>query len=357
MTIDIPAPNHGGNPLQLPDAEYYTEMLDLATGINPWPWPVPCSCLAGLAKLPYHSSELQQAAAKYYDVYPQQLLPTSGSQAVIQLIPQMLAVGRVLLAGPAYEEHAFRWQQAGHECVFFPHDQPEKVAELIRQQGIEYLVLVSPNNPTGQMYTEAQLSQWQQLLPENGFMLVDQAYADVQIESLCTGLLSKPKVILLRSTGKFFGLPGLRLGFALGDPQWLTKLDAMQGPWAVNSLAQSAGAVMLADRAWQHQMRQTLSAASARQANMLGSILSGWVESTSSTPLFNSFELPLDRGLLLQQLCYKHGLSVRVYQWQGRAYMRWGLAADEAELHRRLSSLGDELSALTDRVDSHVVHG
>lgn len=356
MKTDLSPPEHGGNPQQLPGAGHYAELMDLATGINPWPWPVPDTCLSGLATLPYYSPELQQAAASYYGVGAEQLLATSGSQTAIQLIPHMLAAGRVLLPGPAYEEHAFRWQQAGHQCFFFPHDQPQLVAELIGRERIEYLVLVSPNNPTGQIYTEEQLRQWKQLLPQKGFMLIDQAYADVQPESVCTGLLTDPNIVLLRSAGKFFGLPGLRLGFALGAPLWLDKLDGMQGPWAVNSLAQSAGALMLADRLWQYQMRQTLSAASVRQAQLLGNTLLGWFSVVRSTPLFNSFELPLERGLLLQQLCYQHGLSVRVYQWQGRAHMRWGLAADELELGRRLASLRADLSGLVVGAGANGVH-
>lgn len=337
-------PEHGGNPQSIPAVSALGPMLDLATGINPWAWPVPAEALSSLGRLPYYDDRLQRSAAAYYGVEPTQLLASSGSQAPIQLIPQLLPPGRVALAGPAYEEHAYRWQGAGHHCQFFAHNRPEQVDALLGGRAIDHLVLVSPNNPTGHTYGSADILRWRRSLPEGGMLLVDQAYADVLDDNGDCAALVAAGVTLLRSTGKFFGLPGLRLGFVLGDPALLAELDERQGPWAVNSLAQRAGAAMLADLPWQSAMRQRLRAAALAQGQRLDTLFAGAAPVTV-TPLFMSQAFPLDAALDLQQRCYRVGLSVRVYRWRGRGIVRWGLAAAPATLQRRLQALTELLDA------------
>jgi cobalamin biosynthetic protein CobC len=68
-------------------------------------------------------------------------------------------------------------------------------------------------------------------------------------ESLAEGL-SGGNVVVLRSFGKFFGLAGARLGFALAAPKIAARLLAMLGPWAVSGPALAIGAKALADAAW-----------------------------------------------------------------------------------------------------------
>lgn len=344
MSESLPRPEHGGNPQVVPADSAWGPVLDLATGINPWPWPVPASSLGSLGKLPYFDDGLQQAAADYYQVSPSQLLATSGSQAPIQLLPQLVAPGVVVLPGPAYEEHAYRWQGAGHHCLFFDHDQVAQVDDLISRGEVDHLVLVSPNNPTGFRYSNRDILRWRQRLPAEGMLLVDQAYADVLDDNGDCAALINAGVTLLRSTGKFFGLPGLRLGFVLGAPGLLARLEEVQGPWAVNSLAQAAGSLMLADQQWQAEMRTRLRRAAQRQGERISQVF-GDAASTVVTPLFISQTFSLGVALALQQRCYSVGLSVRVYRWGEQGVVRWGLAADEEALFCRLAALAESLIA------------
>lgn len=359
MSESLPRPEHGGNPQQVPAESAWGPMLDLATGINPWPWPVPADCLGSLDKLPYFDRKLQQAAAAYYRVLPTQLLATSGSQTPIQLLPQWVSPGRVALPGPAYEEHAYRWQGAGHHCRFFDHDQVAQVDDLIGRGEVDHLVLVSPNNPTGCRYSTHDILRWRQQLPANNMLLVDQAYADVLDDNGDCATLVNAGVTVLRSTGKFFGLPGLRLGFVLGAPTLLAQLEEAQGPWAVNSLAQAAGARMLADQQWHGHMRTHLQQAAQRQGARIGQVF-GEVAGTVITPLFISQVFSLGFALALQQRCYSFGLSVRVYHWGEQGVVRWGLAADEDALFIRLAALADSLVvsplAWESVTDSHAVN-
>ena len=79
----------------------------------------------------------------------------------------------------------------------------------------------------------------------------------------------RPGLVVLRSPGKFFGLAGMRLGFALGWPDLIAALAERLGPWAVNGPARWVGRRALADRAWQLAERERLATASARLAGLL----------------------------------------------------------------------------------------
>ncbi|TJW40618.1 MAG: aminotransferase class I/II-fold pyridoxal phosphate-dependent enzyme, partial [Mesorhizobium sp.] len=63
-------------------------------------------------------------------------------------------------------------------------------------------------------------------------------------------------IVVLRSFGKFFGLAGLRLGFALADALTVERLEAQFGPWAVAGPALEYGIRALADSGWQTEMRR-----------------------------------------------------------------------------------------------------
>jgi cobalamin biosynthetic protein CobC len=105
---------HGGN---LNDAVAHygiarSDWLDLSTGINPQPYPAPAVAATAWHRLPEPSRALEEAACAYYGA--SQMLPVAGTQAAIQALPQIRlrhsGVARVVVAAPAYAEHAHRWR-------------------------------------------------------------------------------------------------------------------------------------------------------------------------------------------------------------------------------------------------------
>jgi len=361
-------PHHGGDPKNIPEANHGLAMLDLATGVNPWAWPVPEPPAQCYQVLPYTCPQLTLAAADYYGVASDAILATAGSQPVIQQLPYMVKPGRILLPAIAYEEHRYRWQQAGHDIYLFHDYQRECIAELIASEQIQHLLIISPNNPTGDTVSQADVRYWRSLLPDDGMVVLDQAFADVLPSSDLSMLAAEPGIVLLRSVGKFFGLPGLRLGFALGRADFLTELDDRLGPWGVSGSAQWLGRLALADEVWQQQMLTKLQTASQQQTGLLRQYFGAYIQHISTTPLFISLVMPLISAEKLQLACYAQGLSVRVYRGDKLAYMRWGLAADQNLLAQRLSGicfagiteLGAELgagAAQTQRQPSNTAQG
>lgn len=332
-------PRHGGDPQSVPLAPDGLAMMDLATGVNPWSWPVsppPAHCYQ---VLPYPCPELRSAAAAYYGVAAETILATAGSQPVIQILPTVLESGRVLLAEVAYEEHRYRWSRAGHALEYFSDYSREHIAKRIIAGQIRYLLIISPNNPTGDVVSAADVRYWRSLLPSDGVVVIDQAFADAMPSSDLRVLAAEAGIVLLRSVGKFFGLPGLRLGFVIAEPYLLAELNASLGPWTVCGSAQWLGRQALLDRSWHVDMQAQLLRVSEAQGALLERMFAPYFDKLIVTPLFITMVLPLLHGDELQQRCFERGVSVRVYRGVDTAFVRWGLAQDQEMLAERLSGI------------------
>lgn len=332
-------PIHGGDPAMAKGAS-----LNLATGINPWPWPMPDIPDHCYTELPYEQSGLREQAARYYKVKPENIVISAGSQPLIQLLPTLFSASRVLLPRVAYEEHAFRWSRAGHSLRYFSDYSEEGVLAQIAEEGIDHIVLVSPNNPDATVVTKPVLRCWLNALPAHGCMILDQAYADALTESDASGLIEQGRLLILRSVGKFWGLPGLRLGAMLADREWTARISLELGPWPICGVAQYVGERLFADSDWQAQTRRKLALAAERQSALLEGLLRGRYKSVHRQVLFTTFRMELAQALALQRAAFDAGVHTRVYHCASEGYMRWGLAADERELRRRLALLAKSLA-------------
>jgi cobalamin biosynthetic protein CobC len=137
----------------------------------------------------------------------------------------------------------------------------------------------------------------------------------------------------LRSFGKFFGLAGLRLGFALGAEAEIGRLRSLAGPWPVSGPALAAGRVALADTSWAEAARGRL-AADAERLDRLAAA-SGW-EVVGGTALFRLYDVG-DACEAQDRLARAHVWS-RVFPYS-RSWLRLGLPGEEAEWQRLATAL------------------
>ncbi|KAA0681451.1 threonine-phosphate decarboxylase CobD [Roseomonas genomospecies 6] len=233
--------------------------VDLSTGINPWPYPLPPIPVDAWARLPGRSAEsaLREAAAVCYGApSPDRVAAAPGSQALIQILPRLRAPGTVAVLAPTYAEHAAGWAGAGHRVV---------AAASLAGCDADVIVVVNPNNPDGRIVPpEILLALAERQAARGGWLVVDEAFAEVTPESSVAAEAGRPGLVILRSFGKFFGLAGLRLGFLLGEPALVRALRAAVGPWAVSGPALSVATAALSDSAWIAATRRRLDAAAAR---------------------------------------------------------------------------------------------
>jgi len=323
---------HGGR-LREAAARYkipLAEWLDLSTGINPEPWPVPAISAAAWARLPETGDGLEAAAAAYYG--NANLLPVAGSQAAIQLLPQLMPRAVVACISPIYSEHPQAWQRAGHRLRFLQNAMlPRALAAAT-----PYVLLCNPNNPTADRHPhDIALDAAQQLKKRGGWLIVDEAFMDSTPEQSLTplaGTEAAPNLIVLRSLGKFFGLAGLRVGFVFAAPDILTRMNEAMGPWSIAGPSREAARLALLDDAWQTAARPRLLAASERLHQLLAPL--GEVKSTA---LFATLTSPL--AAELHQYLAGQGILTRHFDQQ--PLLRFGLPGNEAEWQRLAGTLAD----------------
>lgn len=262
------APRHGGN-LQNVMRNFggtSADWIDCSTGIAPYAYPLPALPLEVVQRLPHPSDDFLATAAQYYG--SAQLLAVAGSQAAICALPLLRMRCKVGVLRASYAEHAWRWQLAGHTVV------PLDIADVeAAAKQLDVLILVNPNNPTGQLWQREQLLALRQTMAERGgWLIVDEAFMDVDpAQSLCADA-GAVGLIVLRSVGKFFGLAGLRLGFVFAENSLREQLAKVIGPWGVSGPALWAGQLALADTDWQTAQRARLIQDANWQTDLLISV-------------------------------------------------------------------------------------
>lgn len=307
--------------------------LDLSTGINPWPYPVPDVAADAWARLPAKAAldDLLAAARRAYGVDPAAgVIAAPGTQALIQLVPRLVPAGEVRVVGPTYGEHAPAWAGIGHRVA--------DVADLADlPDGLAGVVVCNPNNPDGRVVPrDVLLDLAGRLAAAGGLLLVDEAFADVTPETSLADAAGRPGLAVLRSFGKFFGLAGLRLGFALAAPETAERLATLLGPWAVSGPALAIGRRALLDEAWIMATRQRLAA----EAEALRSLLvDAGLEYVGGTDLFQLARCP-DADALQRRLAAR-GVWIRVFP--GRPGLaRFGLPGGEVAQARLARALAED---------------
>ena len=329
----VPGPTllpHGGDLTearrQFPDAA--EPFIDLSTGINPHPYPIPQLSPELFARLPQQDAlaRLLSAAAEFYAApSPAHVVAAPGTQILLPAVATLVPRGRVRVLGPTYTEHLRVASLAGHDA-----GEASALAEL---EDADLAVIVNPNNPDGRLLTrDALLAVADRLQPRGGILIVDEAFMDVAAAAASlAGNVARGNIVVLRSFGKFFGLAGLRLGFAIAAPATASRLAAWLGPWAVSAPAMAIGEAALADIAWARATREMLH----REAHRLDQALTGaGLAVVGGTALFRLVHTPA-AGKLFDHLG-RCGLLVRSFA-EHPEWLRFGLPND-AQAWSRLSS-------------------
>lgn len=298
--------------------------VDLSTGINPWPYPVPSIPAEAWTRLPGRGDEaaLRAAAAAAYGApSTAHVAAAPGSQALIQMLPRLREVGRVSILGPTYAEHAHAWTAAGHA-----------IRTVNRVEDLEDAavgVIVNPNNPDGRLFTPDELLALSgRFAARGGWLVVDEAFADVVPEASVAGAADRPGLVVLRSFGKFYGLAGVRLGIAIAEESLAAAVRAAFGPWAVPGPTLAVATAALRDTTWSAAMRARLAGAAGGLDRLLGDL---GLTVVGGTALFRLARH--DRAPELFSALGRAGVLVRRFEEQPD-WLRFGLPPDAAAQER-----------------------
>ena len=326
------APLHHGGRLDQASAAFGEPpegWLDLSTGINPFAYDALTIQPDLIRRLPHDGDlgGLLLAARSAYGLDPATTVAAApGTQAIIQILPHLREPSMVAVLGPTYEEHAACWRHAGHSV--------SEVDALPDALAADIVVAVNPNNPDGRLIPASALAEAaEELFRGGGLLIADEAFADVAPDFSTAPLLPLPGLVILRSLGKFFGLAGLRLGFAAGDAEIISAIRERLGPWAVSGPAIAIGVRALSDRRWQEDMRQTLGGA-RRQLDLL--LAGNNLTVIGGTDLFRLVEAD-NAGRIYEHLA-RNGILTRYFPSHSR-WLRIGLPGSDGNQARLAEAL------------------
>ncbi|WP_224959980.1 threonine-phosphate decarboxylase CobD [Geomonas subterranea] len=226
------------------------------------------------------AAELKQALAAYHGVDSSSIAVANGSTELIHLLPRTFPGRKALVVAPAFAEYALALERAGWQVDYFllaPDDDfVLRLPELAHALGAGYdmLFLCNPGNPAGNLLPQREVAGVIDLCRESGtFLVLDEAFIDFcEEESAKHLVLGNPRAVLLRSMTKFFGIPGLRLGYAIAAAETVAQIVAQQDPWSVNTAAQVAGIASLADAEYCRRTRSYVDGERVRLAAALADI-------------------------------------------------------------------------------------
>jgi cobalamin biosynthesis protein CobC len=306
-------------------------LIDLSTGINPHSYPLPQLPSDAFARLPEPAALdtlCAVAAATYGAPSRDHVMAAPGTQILLPLAMSLVPPGRAAVLSPTYGEFARIAAHVGHQV--------SEVTDMAALASADLAIVANPNNPDGRLLTrEALLALADELQRRRGLLLIDEAFMDVAPDGLALDDCQHANVMVLRSFGKFFGLAGVRLGFALAAPQLVARLAAALGPWPVSGAAIAIGGAALADAGWADAMRRRL----ADEMRRLQALLAGaGLEPIGGTSLFHLVGTAR-AGDLFQHLG-RAGVLVRRFDAQP-SWLRFGLPGNEAAWERLRVALCD----------------
>jgi histidinol-phosphate aminotransferase len=189
------------------------------------------------------------AIAAHFDMDPSQVVLGNGADELIEMCFRAFVGKGDHVAYPTPTYPLIEPLCLIHEVVAAPHpcDEGWTWTEQLAEDQAPLKFIVNPNSPTGTWSAEAAVEDV--VAKSRGVVVLDEAYVDFAPES-CLGLLGKhPNLLILRTFSKSYALAGMRIGFALGNPQLIATLDTVRDSYNMDRLTIVAAVAAIQDQA------------------------------------------------------------------------------------------------------------
>lgn len=277
--------------------------------------------LAWLVKTspPTHADGLRRVLAEARGLSPDQILLGGGTSFLMFLaLPRLLPPKpKVLVLDPCYGEYPHLIEEVlGGELVRLPllpkNSFDPDINDLISlAKGVDMVILVNPNSPTGRVIPLDQMLALADSLSLDQKLWIDETYIDFApgVPSFEPHLAGHPNVIVAKSLSKYYALSGLRIGCLEMDPALVSDLSRYSPPWSVGLPAQLAGVEALRDPSW---YRQKLEETRTLREEMVGSLahLKG-VEIIPSSTNFLLIHFPDGGATQIAEACREQNFFLR----------------------------------------------
>ncbi|MDO5117013.1 MAG: threonine-phosphate decarboxylase CobD [Eggerthellaceae bacterium] len=313
--------DHGGDIQGFVD-EFGYEPLDFSANVSPLGLPDEVvkaieGCIAGLAAYPDPlCRKLTCALGAHHGIDPTHILCGNGCSDLIYRIARVLEPKRALLAAPTFSEYATALSQVN--CDIKRHYLAPGTGYALDESfiaaitdDIDVVFICQPNNPCGLVtprdVVERALARCNEI---DAWLIVDECFIefidDPSATTMESHIADSEKLIILKAFTKLYGMAGLRLGYLLGtDAALIDRLRNAEQPWAVSTVAQTAGIAALSSTGYVEKLRELVQAERAFMKEKLAQL--GIRAQGEANYLF--FELN-DGGELVSHLRH-HGILIR----------------------------------------------
>ncbi|WP_294088107.1 histidinol-phosphate transaminase [uncultured Actinobacillus sp.] len=257
------SPYQAGKPIEELERELgITNIIKLASNENPFGFPESAkqaiiNQLNDLTRYPdANGFEVKAAVSKKFGVAPNQVTLGNGTNDLLELFAHTFAGEKDEII---YSQYAFIVYPLVTKAINavareipaknWGHNLEGFLAAI--NEKTKLIFIANPNNPTGNFLTEAEVDRFLAKVPENVIVVLDEAYTEFTAENErlnSFGLLQKyPNLIISRSLSKAYGLAGLRIGYAVSNPEIADLLNRVRQPFNCNSLALASAVAVMND--------------------------------------------------------------------------------------------------------------
>lgn len=261
------------------------------------------------------ATELRQRLSERLAVFPDNILVGSGTTELIRLITSAYfrRGDSILIREPTYGEYEVASQIVGAKPVKqwmkvedSSAPRVEETMDLIKQYHPRAVFICNPNNPTGKYLSRQEVEMVLDTI-DDGLLVLDEAYLTfVERGWSSIDLIFRGNIVILHSMTKDYGLPGLRLGYAITTREITDKLRRVRPPWNVNAIAQKVGVMVLEDADYLEQTKGKIKEAKHYLIDELSRF--GFQLLPSDT---NYFLVKVGDAKSFRTALLKHGIQVR----------------------------------------------
>jgi len=214
---------------------------------------------------------LVQAIAEHHGISPENVVLGNGTVELIYAFPAAFNVRHGLIIGPIFSEYERVLTLANARVTRVlarsEDDYRPPVREVLekvehpppgwgtRRLPIAVVVLCNPNSPTGRSVSRNSVYRLLEAVKRrDGYLIVDETFVEFcEEKSVIQRAARDDSLLVLRSFTKFYGIPGLRIGYIVGTEKSLWELRNRLPPWSVNTLAQEAALACLQDHRYRER--------------------------------------------------------------------------------------------------------
>ncbi|MCQ8902716.1 MAG: threonine-phosphate decarboxylase CobD [Methanothrix sp.] len=263
---------HGGRILEL-SRRLGAQILDFSASINPLgPPPLEDLVLSELKNISHYPdikySDFREAAASFVGVDPENIVPGNGSSEIIRIFSEVCLEDDeiALIPAPTFGEYETQSRLAGARIVKtdLGVEAPRALDSVFDEpllRDAKAAFFCNPNNPTGKLTEREELIRLAERCESRGvFLLLDEAFIELSDpdQSLADLAPDMESLVVMRSLTKSFGVPGLRLGFAVTN-RWLADImNRARIPWSISSIASAVAVHLLKDEEFLERSRESI---------------------------------------------------------------------------------------------------